>query len=128
MPRMLTRSLLFLAALPSLGAAVPYQKDNMGPNGPLCSLENMENMVKVGSAVYFLTNDVENAVVALPIGKDGLLSKGTVTKTCGAGSIAINGATKKPGLPDALLAQSSLTVAGNVSPDNLPISNCIQRA
>ena len=38
----------------------------------------------VGRAIYMLTNDAENAVVALPIGADGMLSKGKVMKTRGA--------------------------------------------
>jgi hypothetical protein len=71
-----------------------------------------------------MTNDAENAVVALPIAPDGTLSKGTVTKTAGAGSIAINGMTNMPGLPDALVSQSSLTVAGNVSEDLWPGIDC----
>lgn len=69
----------------------------------------------VGKAVYFITNGAENSVVALPIGQDGMLSKGTVTKTGGAGSGAIDGATKQPALTDTLIGQSSLTVGGNVS-------------
>jgi hypothetical protein len=69
----------------------------------------------VGKAVYFLTNEAENAVVALPIGKDGMLSEGTVTKTGGAGSNAINGETQEPLVPDPLISQSALTVVGTVS-------------
>lgn len=78
-------------------------------------MQQQQNAVAVGKAVYFLTNGATNAVVALPIGKDGTLSNGTVTKTGGAGSIAINGRTGQPGLPDALVGQSSVTVVGNVS-------------
>jgi hypothetical protein len=69
----------------------------------------------VGKAVYFITNGAENSVVALPIGQDGMLSRGTVTKTGGAGSVAIDRATKQPAMTDALIGQSSLTVVGNVS-------------
>jgi hypothetical protein len=76
--------------------------------------------VKVGKAVYFLTNDAENAVVALPIGKDGMVSAGTVTKTGGKGSNAINGMTMQAAMPDPLVAQSSLTVVGNVSFNHNP--------
>ncbi|KAB2573416.1 hypothetical protein DBV05_g7932 [Lasiodiplodia theobromae] len=67
----------------------------------------------VGKAVYFLTNDAQNAVVALPIAADGTLSDGTVTATNGAGSNAIDGTTNKTSAPDALVGQSSLTIAGN---------------
>lgn len=68
-----------------------------------------------GRAIYFLTNDANNAVVSIPIAADGTLSEGTVTVTGGAGSNAINGANNMPAAPDALVAQSSLTIAGNVS-------------
>ncbi len=68
-----------------------------------------------GKAIYFLTNDADNAVVALPIGTDGTLSTGTVTKTGGAGSNAIDGDTKQKAMPDALVGQSALTVVGQVS-------------
>lgn len=72
-----------------------------------------------GRAIYFLTNDANNAVVSIPIAADGTLSEGTVTVTGGAGSNAINGANNMPAAPDALVAQSSLTIAGNVSPPSL---------
>ncbi|ORY17277.1 hypothetical protein BCR34DRAFT_51332 [Clohesyomyces aquaticus] len=68
--------------------------------------------VQTGKAVYFITNDAENAVVAMPIKADGTLGDATVTKTGGAGSNSIDGATKKAAVPDALVGQSSLTVAG----------------
>jgi hypothetical protein len=103
---MFFKSLLSFTALASTGAAAPHRKNSLG---------QQQNAAKTGKAVYFITNGVENAVVALPIGKDGMLSKGTTTKTGGAGSIAINGATNEPGVPDALVGQSSLTVVGNVS-------------
>ncbi|OJD35305.1 3-carboxymuconate cyclase protein [Diplodia corticola] len=66
-----------------------------------------------GRAIYFLTNDAENAVVAVPIAADGTLMGGTVTLTGGAGSNAINGMTNATAAPDALLSQSSLAIAGN---------------
>jgi hypothetical protein len=114
----LARAVLFIAVLASLSAAAPHKQPGAGQKGPGCPSQQ-PNSVKVGKAVYFLTNGAENAVVALPIGKDGMLAKGTVTKTGGAGSAAINGATKQPALPDALVGQSSLTVVGNVSRDIL---------
>jgi hypothetical protein len=92
--------LLCLAVLGSLGTAAPHQQNHA---------------ISVGKAIYFLTNDAQNAVVSLPIGHRGKLSKGTVTKTGGAGATAIQGATKQPSMPDALLSQSSLTVVENVS-------------
>lgn len=68
-----------------------------------------------GKAVYLLTNDANNAVVALPIDEDGALAAGTITPSGGAGSNTIDGTTMKPAQPDALVSQSSLTIAGNVS-------------
>lgn len=96
---LISKIVLSLAVLATIGTAAPHSR---------------QNGIKVGKAIYFLTNDKENSVVALPIGQDGMISKGTVTKTGGAGSIAINGATDQPGVPDALVGQSALTVAGNV--------------
>ncbi|PKS11605.1 hypothetical protein jhhlp_001755 [Lomentospora prolificans] len=66
----------------------------------------------VAKAIYFLTNDEVNAVVALPISDDGTLSPGAVTATGGVGSVALN-ADNQPATPDALVGQSALTVAGN---------------
>ncbi|KAI0480175.1 hypothetical protein GGR56DRAFT_687138 [Xylariaceae sp. FL0804] len=66
-----------------------------------------------GKAVYLLTNDVPNAVVALPIDADGKLSRGTVTPTGGNGAASIDGTTMQPAGPDALASQSSLTVVDN---------------
>jgi hypothetical protein len=66
-------------------------------------------------ALYLLTNDEANAVVALPIDANGKLSPGTVTPTGGCGSVALN-SDKQPATPDALVSQSALTVAGSVSP------------
>ncbi|KAJ9496254.1 hypothetical protein H2202_008212 [Exophiala xenobiotica] len=64
-------------------------------------------------AIYLITNDQSNSVVALPVGSDGTLSKGTLTPTGGEGSNTIDGATNQPAAPDALVAQSSLTRVGN---------------
>jgi hypothetical protein len=66
-----------------------------------------------GKALYLITNDAENQVVALPIGMDGKLSMGMCMATGGAGSNAIDGMTNGPAQPDALVSQSALTVAGN---------------
>lgn len=70
--------------------------------------------VATGRALYFITNDKINAVVALPINANGQLSPGTVTRTGGAGSVALN-SDNQPATPDALVSQSALTIAGNVS-------------
>ncbi|KAI0836965.1 hypothetical protein F5Y06DRAFT_272716 [Hypoxylon sp. FL0890] len=66
-----------------------------------------------GKAVYLITNDAENAIVALPIQADGTVAKGTVTPVGGKGSNAIDSATNQSAGPDALLSQSALTIAGN---------------
>ncbi|KAF4457927.1 hypothetical protein F53441_280 [Fusarium austroafricanum] len=78
---------------------------------PACS-PGMNSAAAMGKAIYILTNDQTNGVLALPIGNDGTLSKGKVTMTGGAGSIAVN-AEGKPATPDALISQSALTIAGN---------------
>ena len=67
-----------------------------------------------GRAIYLLTNEKANAVVAVPIGRDGLLSGGSVTSTGGGGANGLN-AKMQPAAPDPLFSQSSLTVAGDVS-------------
>lgn len=67
-----------------------------------------------GKAIYILTNEAENAVVAVPIGPNGqLLAEGTTsTKTGGAGGAGIDGAANAPAAPDSLFSQGALTVAG----------------
>lgn len=67
-----------------------------------------------GKALYLITNEDQNAIVSLPINSDGSLGQGILTSTGGAGSVAVN-AAGDPATPDALLSQSSLKVAGNVS-------------
>lgn len=99
------RLALLFSAVTSFVDAAPHKPRPGSCTGP----------ASVGKAVYFITNEAENSVVALPIGRDGKLSKGTTTKTGGAGSINTNGATGQPGVPDALVSQSALTVVGNVS-------------
>ena len=106
-----------LSLLPLLAVAAPHQRN--GPSmkqqeGMSCTPRGSSKAVKVGKAVYILTNTAENAVVALPIGADGKLSAGKMAKTGGAGSAAVN-AEGKPEGPDALASQSALTVVGNVS-------------
>ncbi|KAF1347418.1 hypothetical protein EJ07DRAFT_142597 [Lizonia empirigonia] len=107
------KGLFYLTILASLAAAVPHQRHGAVPGSGNCSSQQQQNAPDVGRAIYFLTNDAENSVVALPISNDGTVSHGIMTKTGGAGSIAINGATMQPGTPDALVGQSSLTVSGN---------------
>jgi hypothetical protein len=96
-----TTTFLSVAALCCIANGAPYCQP--------------EQPATVGKAIYFLTNGATNGVVSLPIGNDGMLSKGTITKTGGAGSVSIESATKKPALTDALNSQSSLTIVGKVS-------------
>lgn len=93
-----------LVLLSSYAAAAPYPHANQGPK---------KMMAATGKAIYFITNEAENAIVALPIGKNGMVSKGSTTKTGGKGSISINGAKMMPADTDALVSQSALTVAGS---------------
>ncbi|KAH7069563.1 hypothetical protein BKA63DRAFT_605974 [Paraphoma chrysanthemicola] len=103
---------LSFAILLATTDAAPHQRGKANPNAGACAAPQQPDAMTVGKAVYFLTNDKENAVVALPISADGTLSNGTMTKTGGAGSIALD-AKMQPAVPDALVGQSSLTVAGN---------------
>jgi hypothetical protein len=66
-------------------------------------------------AIYFLTDDTSNSVVALPVASDGTLSTGALTATGGQGAVGINGALNAPQDPDPLYSQSALTRVGNVS-------------
>jgi hypothetical protein len=98
---------LLLVAIGSLSAlteATPLYKGK-GADGNSAS----------GKALYFLTNNQQNKVVALPISADGTLSNGTVTETKGMGSNSIDGSTNLAAGPDALVGQAALTIAGHVS-------------
>lgn len=70
-----------------------------------------------GKAVYVMANQASNAVIAMPIAANGLLSTGggSSTPTGGAGASGIDSSTNASAGPDALFSQSSLKVAGNVS-------------
>ena len=86
-----------------------------GRNGSPQAVAPGEGCSATGKAVYFLTNDDENSVVALTINGDGTLRKGSVTSAGGKGSISLDGATGEPAVNDGLVSQGSLTVAGQVS-------------
>lgn len=113
-------SALILYLLPLLAEAAPHsrkgqQQQNDASTGCIAQQqEKKKDGAKVGKAIYMITNDAQNAVVAIPIGADGKLSAGKMAKTGGAGSIAL-GADGKPATPDALVGQSALTVVGHVS-------------
>lgn len=78
--------------------------------------------VKSAKAVYLITNDVQNAIVALTVNADGTLSKGSTTLTGGQGASGIDGAKNATAGPDALFSQSAIKVDGNV-PTPFPIPN-----
>ncbi|KAF2970651.1 hypothetical protein GQX73_g2863 [Xylaria multiplex] len=67
-----------------------------------------------GKAIYMISNEQKNAVLALPIGKNGLFTPGTgrLTETGGAGMNGLD-ANNQPAVPDPLFSQSSVTIAGN---------------
>ncbi|KAI0965061.1 hypothetical protein F4678DRAFT_454058 [Xylaria arbuscula] len=67
-----------------------------------------------GKAIYMISNEKDNAVLALPIGKDGLFAPGTATLTAtgGTGMAGVD-AEGQPAGPDSLFSQSSITIAGN---------------
>ncbi|KAJ5118278.1 hypothetical protein N7448_009992 [Penicillium atrosanguineum] len=81
-----------------------------GPNA--CSKSPYEAS-RVGKAVYFQLNEQHNAVVSIPIGTDGTLHGGVITRTDGMGSDGIDGATMMPAGPDALSSQGSVVVNDN---------------
>ena len=64
-------------------------------------------------AIYFLSNDAKNNIVALKVGADGKLSKGSMTSTQGKGGLGVD-ADGKPALPDGTFSQSVLRVEGSV--------------
>ena len=65
-------------------------------------------------AIYFISNDASNNIVALSVQGDGTLAAGTLTPTGGAGGNEVDGMTKQPATPDALGSQGAIRVAGNV--------------
>lgn len=70
--------------------------------------------LKVGKAIYLITNGERNSVVALRILPDGTLSGGSSTPSGQKGGTGTDGSTKKPAAKDGLFSQSALTIAGNV--------------
>lgn len=65
-------------------------------------------------AIYFLTNEDSNSVVAIPISVNGTLSGGATIATGGKGGSTVK-ATGGVNGPDALGSQSALTVVDDVS-------------
>ncbi|KAK4186430.1 hypothetical protein QBC35DRAFT_554143 [Podospora australis] len=103
---------LILSSVALLALLIPEAAGFPSRNQATPALKNTTTPVTVGKAVYLITNDGINSVVALPVSPDGTVSAGTLTKTGGAGSVALN-TNGQPETPDALLSQSALTIAGN---------------
>jgi hypothetical protein len=99
---MLSKGSVVLASLLAVASAFP------APHNPAAK------PIKTGKAIYFLSNNAENAVVAVPIGADGKLSGGVINPTGGKGGNSISSATNNTAGPDALASQAALTVAGMV--------------
>ncbi|KAI1132284.1 hypothetical protein F5Y10DRAFT_231398 [Nemania abortiva] len=78
---------------------------------PILERDN-NNCPETGTAVYFISNDSPNTIIALPIGEDGTLSKGTITPAGGNGSVSFHGQVGVAAKPDGLVSQSSITIAG----------------
>lgn len=97
-------SFLTLTSLTSLTNAAPRKRPTAAPAGP------SEN----AKAVYLLSNEVQNSVVALKVNPDGTLSPGSVHFTGGKGAAAIDDATNATAGRDVLYSQSSLKADGNV--------------
>lgn len=76
----------------------------------------LEPGLKTAKAIYFLSNDAINSVVALKVNADGTLSRdGSITLTGGSGASGIDAATNAPADDDVLFSQSALKAEGNVS-------------
>jgi hypothetical protein len=73
----------------------------------------------MAKAIYFITNDAQNSIVALKVAGDGTLSDGSVTSTGGAGMTGVD-ANGSPAVPDGLFSQGAVKVAGKVRNENVP--------
>jgi hypothetical protein len=116
----LTANALFLVSTAVLASASPVST----PINSVIMREAKTLGMMNGKAVYITTNNKQrNAVAAFAISPDGTLSgEASLTTTGGCGSIAVN-AKGEEAVPDALVGQSALTIAGNVSNVFLTIMN-----
>lgn len=73
----------------------------------------------MAKAIYFITNDAQNSVVALKVAEDGTLSDGSITSTGGAGMTGVD-ANGLPAVPDGLFSQGAVKVAGKVRNEHIP--------
>lgn len=95
--------------------ALPHHKgdaQNGTCPGPAAAAEATTANAK---AIYFLTNNACNSVVALKVAADGTLSDGSITGTGGASMNGILSATGGIAAPDALFSQGAVRVAGSAS-------------
>ncbi|KAI1172537.1 hypothetical protein F4777DRAFT_561360 [Nemania sp. FL0916] len=67
---------------------------------------------QTGKALYFISNDSPNTIVALPLSEDGTLSAGTTTPSGGDGAVSFKGQVGVSAKPDGLVSQSSVAIAG----------------
>ncbi|CEP59972.1 uncharacterized protein LALA0_S01e00122g [Lachancea lanzarotensis] len=66
-----------------------------------------------GQALYFQTNEKENAIVSVKIHANGTLSEGIMTYTNGTGASMLSAATNMTASPDGLSSQGAVAVAGH---------------
>lgn len=89
--------LCFLAAPLTLAISLPVRKS-----------------AEPARALYFITNNEDNAVVSMRVNADGTLSEGTLTLTGGKGESAIKKSTNMTAGPDSLFSQGAVAVSGRV--------------
>ncbi|KAK8012073.1 nucleotide binding protein-like protein [Apiospora arundinis] len=82
--------------------------------GTLARPSSCKAKVVAPKAIYTISNDQQNAVIAMPVQADGMVGKATSTATGGTGANGIDGSKNEPSAPDALFSQSALTVAGKL--------------
>lgn len=64
-------------------------------------------------ALYFQTNEADNAIVSVKINQNGTLNEGQLTYTNGTGASEISAATNMTVAPDGLSSQGSVVVIGH---------------
>lgn len=64
-------------------------------------------------AIYFQTNQVENAIMMIPVQSDGTLGAGSSIATGGQGGALIDMMTGQPAATDVLASQGAVRVLGN---------------
>ncbi|KAL4932529.1 YncE family protein [Aspergillus undulatus] len=82
----------------------------------VCSVDarqgsNSSSSSSSSKAVYVLTNNADNAVIGVPIEKNGLLGYGQIASTGGIGQSGVD-SDGLPAGPDSLFSQGALAVAG----------------